>query len=80
MAALLLGITLLSIVLPSWQKVESGHGMETFYNPWGIELNHIMVLVLVFVILPLALLIGFGVQRWESWKERDLRKDSGVKK
>jgi hypothetical protein len=67
-------IGFLSVLLSSSQKVVSGRGLDTFYNVYGLELNHIIVLVTLAVILPIAVLIGFGVQWWESWKERDFKR------
>jgi hypothetical protein len=79
-AGLLISIVFLNLVLRSWHKVASGRGLETFYNAYGMELNHVIVLLSLFVVLPIALLIGFGVQWWESWKERDLKTNSGSRK
>ena len=77
---LLTCISFLGLILLSWQKVTSGRGLEVFYNAYGMELNHILVLSTFAVILPIALLIGFGLRWWESWKERDFKKGSGIKK
>jgi hypothetical protein len=78
--AIVLGcIGLLSSILDSWNKVRSGRGLETFYNVYGVEWNHIGLLVTLAVI-PIALLIGWAASWWESREERDLKKTSGIKK
>jgi hypothetical protein len=75
-AGFLISIVFLNLVLRSWHKVASGRGLETFYNAYGMELNHLIVLVSLFVVLPIALLIAFGTQWRESWKERGLKSNS----
>jgi hypothetical protein len=79
-AGLLIAIVFLNLALRSWHKVASDCGLETFYNAYGMELNHLIVLVSLFVVLPIALIIGFGIQWWEWWKERDFKSNSGTKK
>jgi hypothetical protein len=69
------GIAFLNLVLLLWQKVTSGHGMDIYYNVYGIELNYILAVVIV-----LALLIEFGIQWWESWKEQRDFKQARIKK
>jgi hypothetical protein len=76
---LLVSLSFLTLVLTSWQKVASGRGLETYFNAYGMELNHI-VLVTLFAVLPIALLFGFGIQWWEWLKERSLKSNSGSKK
>jgi hypothetical protein len=53
--------------------------MEIYYNVYGIELNYILAVITLAVIV-LALLIGFGIQWWESWKEQRDFKQACIKK
>ena len=59
-------------------KVESGHGLDTYLTPKGVEFNYIGALVLL-MLVPIALLLGWGVRWWQLREERDFKKQFKIK-
>lgn len=78
MAGLFVCMAALVIVLRTVQKVRSEHGFDTFYDLNGAEWNYIGRLVLL-ALIPIALLIGYCIRRWELREERDFRKRFDIK-
>lgn len=59
-------------------KVKSGHGLDTYLTPEGVEFNYIGALILL-MLIPIALLLGWGVRWWQLREERDFKKQFKVK-
>lgn len=53
---------LIAFAIRAVQKVQAGHGLDYYFTGWGVQLNYIGVLI-VFALIPVALLIGLGI-RW----------------
>jgi hypothetical protein len=59
-------------------KVKSGRGLDTYLTPEGVEFNYIGTLILL-MLIPIALLLGWGVRWWQLREERDFKKQFKVK-
>ena len=59
-------------------KVKSGHGLDTYLTPEGAEFNYIGVLILL-MLIPIALLLGWGLRWWQLREERDFKKQFKIK-
>jgi hypothetical protein len=60
------------------QMVRSGRGLETYHTFWLVEFNWIGFLVL-FGLIPVALLVGLFVRVHEHRQWRSLEKKYGVR-
>ena len=67
---------LLGFILQAWEKVGSGKGLDTYFTGWGVQFNYVGFLVLV-ALIPLSLLVGYGVRWWELRHERDFTRKFG---
>jgi hypothetical protein len=65
-----------SFIIRAWDKVASGKGLDVYFTGWGVQFNYVGFLVLV-AIIPLVLLIGYGVRYWELRHERDFKRKYG---
>ena len=72
-AGVLVLIAGISFVLRIVNKVSSGHGLDYYFTGWGVQLNYIGALVLL-VVMPLALVVGWAIRWWQLRDERDFRK------
>lgn|GEM_PF-2906318 len=61
-----------------WIKVRSGHGLDTYLTPEGVEFNYIGALIL-FLLIPISLGIGLGIRYWQLRDERSFKKKFGIK-
>jgi hypothetical protein len=59
-------------------KVRSGHGLDTFLTGEGVEFNYIGALILL-LLIPLSLIVGWGIRYWQLKDERSFKKKFGIK-
>ena len=59
-------------------KVRSGHGLDYYFTGEGVRFNYVGALILL-VIIPIALLIGWGIRYWSLRGERDFKKRHRIK-
>ena len=59
-----------------WQKISSGHGLDTYLTGFGVEFNYIGAAVLI-AIMPLVLLAGALLNWWHGRDERDFKRRYG---
>lgn len=77
MAGILVLIGGVQFALKVIDKVRSGHGLDYYFTGWGVQFNYIGAFLLLFVIIPIALLIGYGLRWWQTRDERDFAKRYG---
>jgi hypothetical protein len=75
-AGLLSTLGLAAFVVRAWDKVAAGKGLDTYFTGWGVQFNYVGFLVLV-AIIPLVLIIGYGIRLWELRHERDFKRQYG---
>lgn len=69
-------LALVGFLLRVVEKIRSGHGLDYYFTGFGVRFNYIGVLVL-FVCIPTALLLGWVLNYWLSRDERDFIKRFG---
>lgn len=72
-AAILIICGFAAFVLRVVDKVRTGHGLDYYFTGWGVQFNYIGVLILL-ILAPIAMLVGWGIRWWQLRDERDFRK------
>jgi len=60
--------------LKAYQKVSTGHGLETYITGWGIQTNYITALI-VFILIPIVLIVGWLINYFITRDERHIKKE-----
>ncbi len=63
----------MAFVLRVVEKVRTGHGLDYYFTGWGVQVNYIGVLILL-ILIPVVVLVGWGIRWWQLRDERDFRK------
>ena len=72
------GVALARLILRALDKTSSGAGLETYRTVWGIEFNHIGLLV-SFGFVFIVALVGVGYRAHEWWQLKHLKNKYGNK-
>ena len=72
-AGVLVVIAGISFVLRVVNKVSSGHGLDYYFTGRGVQFNYIGALILL-IVIPVALAVGWVIRWWQLRGERDFRK------
>jgi nitric oxide reductase large subunit len=78
-AGILVVVALIGFILGALEKIRSGHGLDYYFTGFGAKFNYIGAIVLL-VCIPIALLVGWGLNYWLSRDERDFRDRLKTKK
>jgi hypothetical protein len=77
LSAFLVLIIFAAMVFRIVAKVRSGHGLDTYLTPEGVEFNYIGALILL-LLIPVSLVIGLGIRYWQLRDERSFKKKFGI--
>jgi hypothetical protein len=81
-AAIVIPLAILGLVgfiLRVYQKIVTGHGLETYTTGWGVQMNYIGVLI-TFILIPVVLIGGWLINYFITRDERQLRKQIELQK
>jgi len=77
-AGVLSMLGLVAFVVRAWDRVTSGHGLDSYFTGWGVQFSYVGFLVLIAVV-PFALLLGYAVRYWELRHERHFKRRYGIR-
>ena len=53
---------LVGFAIRVYQKVSSGHGLDTYFTGWGVRMNYIGALI-VLILIPLVLVVAWLINK-----------------
>jgi O-antigen/teichoic acid export membrane protein len=71
--AVLIVVAAVGFGLRVYQKVSSGHGLDTYFTGWGVQMSYIGVFI-VLLLIPIVLLVGWIINYFITKDERQLKK------
>jgi hypothetical protein len=73
----LIAVGFLGFSIHLWQKISSGHGLDTYFTGFGVQFNYLGAGIL-FALVPVVLIAGALLNWWLGREERDFKRRYGV--